>query len=74
MVRSAEQAKQRFLTRADVAELLGVSPNTVARWARNGQIPCHVTIGGHRRFERAVVEELLAEMRGKAASGPKSDR
>ncbi len=30
---------ETYLTRADVARLLGVSPNTVTRWAREGRLP-----------------------------------
>jgi excisionase family DNA binding protein len=47
-----------FLTRSEVSRLLGVSPNTVTRWAREGRLPCQVTLGGHHRFDRAVVEEI----------------
>jgi excisionase family DNA binding protein len=47
-----------FLTRSEVSKLLGVSPNTVTRWAREGRLPCHVTLGGHHRFERELVEQL----------------
>jgi excisionase family DNA binding protein len=47
-----------FLTRSEVSKLLGVSPNTVTRWAREGRLPCQVTLGGHHRFDREVVEEL----------------
>jgi excisionase family DNA binding protein len=47
-----------FLTRSEVSRLLGVSPNTVTRWAREGRLPCHVTLGGHHRFERDLVEQL----------------
>jgi excisionase family DNA binding protein len=47
-----------FLTRSDVSKLLGVSPNTVTRWAREGRLPCQVTLGGHHRFERDLVEQL----------------
>jgi excisionase family DNA binding protein len=50
--------KTQFLTRSEVSRLLGVSPNTVTRWAREGRLPCQVTLGGHHRFERAVVEQL----------------
>ena len=56
-VRPAEGGTQ-YLTRSDVAKLLGVSPNTVTRWAREGRLPCLVTLGGHHRFDRAVVEQL----------------
>jgi excisionase family DNA binding protein len=53
-----------FLTRADVAVMLGVSPNTVARWARQGRLPCQMTLGGHRRFERRTIEDIRRRMRG----------
>jgi len=56
----------QFLTRTEVARRLGVSPNTVSRWAREGRLPCHLTLGGHRRFDRAVVEELIRRMSGGA--------
>jgi len=59
----AKSAAGQYMTRADVALLLGVSPNTVARWARTGRIPCQMTLGGHRRFEREVIEEILRRMR-----------
>ncbi|MDL1951482.1 helix-turn-helix domain-containing protein, partial [Acidobacteria bacterium ACD] len=39
-----------FLTPAEVASALGVSPNTVTRWAREGRMPFQMTLGGHRRF------------------------
>jgi excisionase family DNA binding protein len=47
-----------FLTRSEVSKLLGVSPNTVTRWAREGRLPCQVTLGGHHRFDRELVEQL----------------
>ena len=56
---SAGQAdERRLLTRSDVSKLLGVSPNTVTRWAREGRLPSQVTLGGHHRFDRDLVEEL----------------
>jgi excisionase family DNA binding protein len=59
----------RFLTRTEVARLLGVSPNTVSRWAREGRLPCQMTLGGHRRFDRAVVEEIRRRMSGAGPPG-----
>jgi excisionase family DNA binding protein len=62
---SDEPGKPRrtdFLTRSQVSRLLGVSPNTVTRWAREGRIACQVTLGGHHRFERAVVEQLQKDL------------
>jgi excisionase family DNA binding protein len=39
--------------------MLGVTPNTVSRWAREGRLPSVATLGGHRRYAVDVVEELL---------------
>lgn len=46
------------LTTSEVSRLLGVSPNTVTRWAREGRLPCRLTLGGHHRFEREVIEKI----------------
>ena len=56
----------RFLTRMEVARLLGVSPNTVSRWAREGRLPCQMTLGGHRRFDLAVIEDIRSRMSAEA--------
>lgn len=52
-----------FLKRSEVSELLGVAPNTVTRWAREGRLACQVTPGGHHRFERVAVEALLRTLK-----------
>lgn len=51
-------AKRGFLSRAEVATLLGVSPSTVTRWARQGRLPAVETLGGHRRYPREAVLRL----------------
>lgn len=56
------------LSRFEVSQLLGVSPNTITRWAREGKLPCQVTLGGHRRFDRAVIEDVRRRME----SGPQA--
>lgn len=67
-VHGAEAAPDVALTRSAVARLLGVSPTTVTRWAREGRIASSVTLGGHHRFERSVVEAVRARMsRGEGA-------
>jgi len=53
-----ENVGTHFLTRSEVSKLLGVSPNTVTRWAREGRLPCQVTLGGHHRFDSELVEQL----------------
>jgi excisionase family DNA binding protein len=62
LVDTPQSDKTQFLTRSEVSRLLGVSPNTVTRWAREGRLPCQVTLGGHHRFERAVVEQLQKDL------------
>ena len=53
-----------YLTPGEVARLLHVSPKTISRWATNGLLPCVVTLGGHRRFRRDVVEDAARRMAG----------
>ena len=57
-VAAPEIVATEFLTRSEVSRLLGVSPNTVTRWAREGRLPCQVTLGGHHRFDRELIEQL----------------
>lgn len=65
------EARKAYLTRADVARLLSVSPNTVTRWAREGRLPCQVTLGGHHRFDRTVIETIRDGLsRGAATMWP----
>lgn len=54
---------QLYLTRSQVAELFGVSPHTVTRWAKEGRLPSVLTPGGHRRYPRKSVERLVQELR-----------
>jgi excisionase family DNA binding protein len=53
-----EAVEIEYLSRSAVSRLLGVSPNTVTRWAREGRLPCQVTLGGHHRFDRQFIEQL----------------
>jgi len=49
----------RLLTAAEVAEKLRVHQTTVSRWVRDGRLQAMKTPGGHLRFHRADVDELL---------------
>lgn len=51
--------QQEWLTLSEAAQVLGIHPTTLRRWADNGDIPVKVTPGGHRRFLRA---ELMAHL------------
>jgi excisionase family DNA binding protein len=52
-----------YLSASGAADLLHVSPKTVARWAKEGKLPFTKTLGGHRRFSREQIEGLVASMR-----------
>jgi molybdopterin-binding protein len=47
----------------EAAEILGVSPDTVRRWAESGRLPVERTAGGQRTVTRADVARLAAERR-----------
>lgn len=44
------------LDTAEAAALLGVSPDTLRRYADDGKIEFRRTLGGHRRFRPAEIE------------------
>lgn len=54
----------KWLSLKEAANLLGVHPTTLRRWADNGDVPVYVTPGGHRRFLesdiRAMIDNRLA--------------
>ena len=52
-----------YLTSAEGARVLGVSPKTLNRWADAGLVPIIVTLGGHRRFERDDLEKVAVRER-----------
>ena len=66
----AEKRMHSYLTTAEVADLLHVSPKTVTRWAREGKLPHSRTLGGHRRYPGEAIRQLatdLARIEGAAA-------
>jgi excisionase family DNA binding protein len=48
----------RLLTIREAAGALGVSAETLRRWAEAGRITAERTVGGHRRFRPAEVQRL----------------
>ena len=46
----------QWLSLTQAARLLGVHPTTLRRWCDRGEVPVHVTPGGHRRFLRAELD------------------
>ena len=53
---------EELLTPAEVAAMFRVNPKTVTRWARAGKISAIRTLGGHRRFRKHEIEQLLKEV------------
>ena len=54
---------ERFVDAAAVAAHIGMSPRTVAKWAREGRIPAHPFSGTARRtwvFKLSEVDLFLA--------------
>ena len=58
--------RNAYLTPGQVAAACHVSAKTVSRWAAHGQLPCVLTLGGHRRFRGEDVEGMLRSMAGEA--------
>lgn len=67
MVKSTEE----LMTPAEVAAVFGVQAKTVAAWARAGRLDAVRTLGGHRRYRRSDVEELLGPRAQRTASAPR---
>ena len=65
---------QKLLTRAEVAELLGVPPQTLAEWAVKRRGPIYHRIGKHARYEEVAVLAWLETNRVDPSEkrGPKS--
>lgn len=51
--------EEELLTSGEVAAMFGVDRKTVNRWAEEGKIGSIKTLGGHRRFLRSEIEELV---------------
>jgi excisionase family DNA binding protein len=61
-VMNAAPSGRRFLTAAEVAEMMGVESETVRRWARANRIP-HIKFGPARtaplRFDATEIDRWL---------------
>lgn len=63
-----QQAEEEdvWIQAAEVARILGVTPRTVVRYARESRIRHKLTLGGHRRY-------LLADVLAADASAQQAD-
>lgn len=67
-------AERRFLTLADVGEVLNISSSQTYALVRSGELPA-IQVGGRGqwRVETRVLEEYIAKAYEKTASALKSD-
>lgn len=56
-------APPRWLSLGPASRLVGVDPDTLRRWADDGQVEAYVTPGGHRRFDRRTIERVASTRR-----------
>ena len=59
---------QPWLSLGQASRTLGVTPNTLRRWADRGEIPSFITPGGHRRFPLVAVQALVPATRARRPS------
>jgi excisionase family DNA binding protein len=58
MMADLSQSGEKWLTLREAAAALNVHPTTLRRWADNGDLPCLLTPGGHRRFAAGEVSHF----------------
>ena len=54
--------EQRYLSVADAAKYLGLSPKTIYSWAERGMIPAY-KVGRVWRFDRAELDDFVKHKR-----------
>lgn len=55
------EPKSELMTPREVAALFRVDPKTISRWAKSGKLSSVRTLGGHRRYRRKEIENLVKE-------------
>ncbi|MGH2535883.1 MAG: helix-turn-helix domain-containing protein [Candidatus Promineifilaceae bacterium] len=61
---------RQWLSLSEAARRLNVHPNTLRRWADQGNIPVLLTPGGHRRFSAASLDHFAQERHRLRQAGP----
>jgi excisionase family DNA binding protein len=64
-----DDAQPEFYTVGQLAELLQLTPMTIYRMVRRGELACHA-IGRIKRFRRGDVEAFLRSSRKPASGAP----
>jgi excisionase family DNA binding protein len=55
-------ASRPWLRTSQAAARLHVSAKTVTRWANDGRLQHRRTLGGHRRYDPALIDALVAAL------------
>ena len=50
------QTDGEMISASELAEILGVKPRSVSRWASSGKLPKPLKVGGIRRWRRSTIE------------------
>jgi excisionase family DNA binding protein len=62
-----------LLTAKQAVEYLGISLSTLHKIEKQGMIVPYRTPGGHRRYDRAMLDEYLQASRSVSANGTEGD-
>ena len=68
-MKQRSEQEDELLTSGEVAAMFGVDRKTVNRWAEEGKISSIKTLGGHRRFLRSEIEQLVESKLPEQRSG-----
>ena len=61
-----------YLTVKDAAKYLGVSPNTLRYWGREGKVPMHRNpLNGYRLFKTPDLDALVQEIEKSQSPAPR---
>jgi len=72
-LRSNDYVQPEFYTVGQLAELLQLTPMTIYRMVRRGELTCHA-IGRIKRFRRGDVEAFLENSRQPASEAVRTER
>lgn len=61
MSQDTDKYSKNYTTK-DAARLLGVTPRTIQLWSESGVLNPRKTLGGHRRFTAADIDELKQQL------------
>lgn len=68
IIERLEELEGDQLTASEIADVIGVSRNTVYTWHRKGVLPGGVKIGGTVRFDKAAVVAHIRDRQGAASA------